>query len=61
MSSKEDRRIDDHKYEAYTNHLVALREEKDAIDRFGPMSEQALDAEKHSRKTRRAYELWRKK
>ena len=61
MSSKEDRRIDDHKYEAYCNHVQALGAERDAIAEFGAMSDEAKEAEKHSRKTRRAYNLWAKK
>ena len=61
MPNKEDRRIDDHKYEAYCNHVQALGAERDAIAEIGGMSDEAKEAEKHSRKTRRAYELWRKK
>jgi hypothetical protein len=61
MSTKEDRRVDDEKIRAYQNHVQALGEERDAIKEFGVMSVEAKDAEKNSRKTRRAYELWRKK
>jgi hypothetical protein len=59
--AENDRRIDDHKYESYYAHVQALKEEKEVIAKYGPMSVEAADAEKHSRKTRRNWELWRKK
>jgi hypothetical protein len=59
--AEHDRYIDDHKIAAYQKHVQALSYEKRMIEEHGPMSTEALDADKLSRKTRRNYNLWAKK
>jgi hypothetical protein len=53
--------INKRKIEGYQRLVSALKAEKQAIEKFGTFSSQALEADKDTAKARRNFELWRKK
>jgi hypothetical protein len=59
--AERDRYIDNKKIDAYQLLVVALSDERKAIETYGAFSTQAREAEQDTRKAKRSYELWRKK
>jgi len=59
--AQRDRDVDNQKLGAYQALLIALETEREVINQYGAFSTQALDAEKHTRRMVRRYNLWRKK